>query len=94
MGKVLIAYDSGYGATAAAAEIIAETLIEKGLNVDNRLVGSEDLTGYDALFVGSPIRLGRCTPGIKRFLKKNLTSLQERQVAFFFTCMSVTHNAL
>ena len=90
MGKILITYDSGYGATAAAAEIIAETLAEQGLIVDLRPVGPEDVSGYDALLLGSPIRLGRCTPQIKRFIKRNLTALTCLRVAFFFTCMSVT----
>jgi menaquinone-dependent protoporphyrinogen IX oxidase len=92
LGKILVTYDSGYGATAAAAKAIAETLTEKGLNVDLHVVGPEDLSGYDALLLGSPIRLGRCTPGIKRFLKKNLTALTRMNVGFFFTCMSVTSN--
>ncbi|MBW1892303.1 MAG: hypothetical protein JRI91_01215 [Deltaproteobacteria bacterium] len=94
MGKILVTYDSGYGATAVAAETIAETLTEKGLRVDLRPVGLEDLSGYDVLFLGSPIRLGQCTPRIKRFLKKNLTALTCMRVAFFFTCMSVTNDEL
>ena len=94
MGKTLVIYDSRYGATAVVAETIAETLTEKGLKVDLCLVGEEDLSGYDGVLVGSPIRFGRCTPRIKRFLKKNLTALTGMQVAFFFTCMSVTNNKL
>ncbi len=94
MGKILVTYDSGYGTTAVAAEIISETLAEKGLSVDLRPVGLEDLSGYDALFLGSPIRLGQCTPRTKRFLKKNLAALTSMQVAFFFTCMSVTNDEL
>jgi menaquinone-dependent protoporphyrinogen IX oxidase len=92
LGKTLVTYDSGYGATAVAAETIAKTLAEKGLKVDLRLVGLEDLSGYAALLVGSPIRFGRCTPRIKRFLKKNLHALTFMQVGFFFTCMSLTNN--
>jgi menaquinone-dependent protoporphyrinogen IX oxidase len=94
LGKTLVTYDSGYGATAVVAETIAEALTEKGLKVDLRRVGLKDLSGYDAVLVGSPIRFGRCTPRIKRFLKKNLTELTHVQVAFFFTCMSVTNNEL
>ena len=92
MGKILVTYDSGYGSTAIVGEIIAETLAETGLKVDLRPVGREDLSGYDALLLGSPIRLGRCTLKIKQFLKNNLPELTSIKVAFFFTCMSVTHN--
>lgn len=94
MEKILVTYDSGHGTTAVAAKTIAETLTEKGLRVDLRFVGPADLSGYDAVLVGSPIRLGRCTPRIKRFLKKNLAALTRMQVAFFFTCMSVTNDEL
>jgi menaquinone-dependent protoporphyrinogen IX oxidase len=92
LGELLVTYDSGYGATAFVAETIVESLTEKGLKVDFRPVGLEELSGYDKLIIGSPIRLGRCTPRIRKFLKKNLTALQSMQVAFFFTCMSVTHH--
>ena len=94
MGKTLVTYDSRYGATAVVAETIAETLTQKGLKVDLCLVGVEDLSGCDAVLVGSPIRFGRCTPRIKRFHKKNLTALTGMQVAFFFTCMSAANNQL
>ena len=94
MGKILVTYDSMYGATEVAAETIMETLTEKGSKVELRSLGLEKLTEYDVLFIGSPIRLGRCTPRIKGFLKNNLTALSRMQVAFFFTCMSVTNNEL
>lgn len=74
--KILVTYDSGYGATAFAAETIAANLTEKAMRVDLRPVGQEDLSGYDALFLGSPIRLGQCTLKIKKFLKKNLIALR------------------
>jgi menaquinone-dependent protoporphyrinogen oxidase len=67
-------------------------LANKGLNADLRLVGLKDPAGYDAVLVGSPIRLGQCTPKIKKFLKRNLPALKCMPVAFFFTCMSVTND--
>ena len=94
MGKILVIYDSGYGATEDAAGTVAATLAEKGLNVDLRIAGLEDLVGYDAAIIGSPIRVGHCSPKIKRFLKKNYTALKSMKLAFFFTCMSVTNDEL
>jgi menaquinone-dependent protoporphyrinogen oxidase len=94
LGKILIVYDSGYGATKDAAETIATTLTEKGFNVDLHIDSMEELDGYDAAIIGSPIRLGRCSPKIKKFLKKHYTALSSMQVAFFFTCMSVTNDEL
>lgn len=59
------------------------------MNVDLRPMGMEDLSRYDALFLGRLIRFCQCTPGIKRFLKKNLTALTCMQVAFFKGCLNV-----
>lgn len=90
IGKILVIYDSGYGATADAAKTIAGTLTSQGLNVDLNPVGLRDPVGYDAVLVGSPIQFSQCTSVIKRFLKKYHTVLAGMHVAFFFTCMSVT----
>jgi menaquinone-dependent protoporphyrinogen IX oxidase len=87
MGKILVAYDSGYGATAAAANFIADALSEKGRQVDLRPAGAVDLSLYDAIILGSPIRLGRCTPLIKRFLKKNREALASKRAAFLLNSM-------
>jgi menaquinone-dependent protoporphyrinogen IX oxidase len=92
LGKILVIYDSGYGATADAAKTIAGNLTGEGLNVDLSFVGLKDPVGYDAAIVGSPIRFGQCTPKIKKFLKTNHSALTRMQVAFFFTCMSVTND--
>ena len=90
MRKILVVYDSGYGATASAARVVAEALAANGPEVDIGPAGRQNPTEYDAVVVGSPIRLGRCTPRIRRFLKDNLAKLVDTQTAFFFTCMSVT----
>lgn len=94
LAKIWVTYDSGYGATADAAKIIADAFVQKGLTVDLGPVEQGDLSGYDALVIGSPVRLGRSTPGIRRFLKNNLTALASTQVAFFFTCMSAANNEI
>jgi menaquinone-dependent protoporphyrinogen IX oxidase len=90
--KVLVIYDSGYGATADAAETLSAALAEKGFTIDLRTAELEGMVGYDVAIIGSPIRLGRCTPKIKRFLRKNNAALSSMQIAYFFTCMSITEN--
>ena len=90
--KILVIYDSGYGATEFAARVVAETLLENDFKVDLCRNGQVDPAGYDGVFVGSPVRLGRCTPKTKRFVKKNRAVLALKPAAFFFTCMSVTNN--
>ena len=92
MGRILVIYDSGYGATADAARIIADNLSNEGLNVDLSLVGLKHPVGYDAAIIGSPIRLSRCTLKVKKFLKMNNAALKCMQIAFFFTCMSAIND--
>lgn len=90
MQKTLIIYDSGYGATKSAAQVIKNTLTELGLNADILPVSQKDLSSYDTIFIGSPIRLGRCTSKIRVFLTESLEVLKHKKIVIFFTCMSVT----
>jgi menaquinone-dependent protoporphyrinogen oxidase len=90
MKRVLVVYDSGYGATAEAAGILGRELREAGAETNVRQVSDVDEGAEcDAVIAGSPIRVGRCTPGMKRWLKRTREGLTRRPVAFFFTCMSV-----
>ena len=43
MKQLLITYDSGYGSTAAAGEIITEALRDTGLEIDLRPMGQETI---------------------------------------------------
>lgn len=93
MRRILIVYDSGYGATGTVAGLVAEALTRRGWEVDVRVAGSVNVLGHDAVIAGSPIRLGRCTSKTRRFLKDNRRALTRMPVAFFFTCMSITRAA-
>jgi menaquinone-dependent protoporphyrinogen IX oxidase len=91
--RILIAYDSGYGATGRVAWLVAEALSGRGSEVDVRPIGTAELLGYDAAILGSPIRLGRCTRKTRRFLARQRAALARTPFALFFTCMSVTRTA-
>ncbi len=59
-GKVLIAYASKYGATEEIAQAIGRTLREAALVVDVvRCKDVRDLSGYDAVVLGSAVYVGR-----------------------------------
>ena len=92
MQKALIIYDSGYGATKFTAQVIKNTLTERGLSADILPVSQKDLSSYDTIFIGSPIRLGRCTSKIRAFFRESLEMLEHKKIVIFFTCMSVTSN--
>ena len=90
MKKMLVTYDSGYGATRIVSEIIEKTTSKYGIYVDLHPATSLNFDEYDAVVVGSPIRVGKCSHKIKKLLKSNCHVLPGKPVAFFFTCMSVT----
>jgi len=89
MKRILIAYDTGYGTTAEIAGMIRNEFLIRGALADvSHVTAAERLTEFDALVVGSPIRLGRCTRGMRRFLHRNAKTLKRIPVAFYFSCIS------
>ena len=89
MPKVLIVYESMFGNTRRAAETIAEGL--KGAGViavisELKDVDENQLTGFDAILVGSPNHMGGATRGIKKFIDKlGKLNLEGRMAAVFDT---------
>ena len=84
MKKVLIAYASKSGSTGEISEAIAQDLCDAGYSVDVKLVkDAKDLSGYDAVVVGSAIRMGNPLNEAVKFIKKNKKVLQKIPVAYF-----------
>jgi len=90
--KALVVYDSVFGNTEKVAQAIGEAF---GSQAEVRVLGVgsarlEDLTGLDALVVGSPTRAFSPTPAIKTWLKSLPRSgLTGVKVAAFDTRMDV-----
>ncbi|MHC1781196.1 MAG: flavodoxin domain-containing protein [Anaerolineaceae bacterium] len=83
-GKVLVVYASKAGSTAEVAQAIAETLRAKGLTVDvSQVKHAVDLSGYQAVMVGSCIRMGAWLPEAVKFVEKNQAALKSVPTAFF-----------
>lgn len=88
--KVLVTYASKAGSTAEVAEAIAKTLTEKGMMVDvSRIENVGDLGGYQAVLVGSCIRMGRWLPAAVKFVEKNQAALKAVPTAYFEVCTSI-----
>ena len=89
-GKTLIAYASQYGSTGGVADAIARVLCEAGMAVDVKLVTNvEDLSGYRAVIVGSPVQTDAWRPEAISFVETNRELLSELPVAYFLTCMTL-----
>jgi menaquinone-dependent protoporphyrinogen oxidase len=82
--NVLVAYATKSGGTAAIAEAVGDELRDRGHQVavrDVSQVGS--IADYDAVVLGSAIRLGRWRPEAVRFLRRHSDELRNRQVWLF-----------
>lgn len=82
--KVLVAYESKYGATAGIAERIAETLRKDGLDVDLMKAREvHELRSYDAFVVGSAVYYGAWMKEAIDFVKREAATLGARPLWLF-----------
>lgn len=88
--KVLVAYATRYGSTAGVACTIADELRFNGYEVDVRTMDEvTDLRGYSAVFLGSPIRMGRWLKKARLFLQAHEADFKLLPVALFTVCATV-----
>lgn len=93
--KGTVVYDTHYGNTRIVAEAIAGELESEGYEAELRNVGKrypEPPTG-DILFLGSPVRFGSVSGGIKKFAKALDTGYwQNKPVVVFTTILALPGN--
>lgn len=86
--RIVVAYDTYYGNTKQVAEAIAEQAKSEGHEVELRDVKESypSPPQGDALFVGSPVRVGRVTRATRRFVKKlDRTAWKDKPIIVFTT---------
>ncbi len=89
--KVLVVYDSEAGSTGEVADFIGNIFSQNGCIVEIKNVRETvDLTSYDRIVIGSPIRYDKWMPNARKFVKNNQEMLSKIPVAFFFTCLVVS----
>lgn len=82
--EILIAYASKTGTTEKCAEILGEKL--KDVTIINLERQNENISKYDLIIIGSPIRVGMIHKKVKQFILKNLEILKTKKVAYFICC--------
>lgn len=88
--KILVAYASKCGSTGEVAEAIGQTLCDAGAAVDVRLAKDvTDVSGYQAVVVGSAIRMGQWLPEATKFVETHQDALNQVPVAYFAVCMTL-----
>ena len=84
---VLQGNPGAYMSTAEAAEAIGQVLRDGGLDVDVRSVKeAPDISGYNALVLGSAVWAGKPLPEATRFVTAQRDALARLPVAYFVLC--------
>jgi menaquinone-dependent protoporphyrinogen oxidase len=85
--KILVVYDTKYGATRTIADKIQEVLCAQGAQVDMSLAKRiQDISTYDAVIIGSAIISEKWCPDALKFLKAQQAVLATKPVAIFIVC--------
>jgi len=89
--KILIAYGTAAGSTGEVAEAIAEEMGQLGAQVEVKPVEeARDIANYDAVIVGTAVRMFRILPKTKKFMKRNRKAIQKVPVAYFLVCLTMS----
>jgi len=89
--RALVCFGTRYGSAGEIAEKIAESLRERGAQVDvvDLKKGKvKNLATYDLVVIGSGIQMGKWTKHPLKFIKKNRDTLSRKKVALFVSCMT------
>jgi menaquinone-dependent protoporphyrinogen oxidase len=96
MGNVLVLFATREGQTEKIARRMAAVLVTKGHRVDlrdaDRSSRELDLGRYQAIFVGSPVRVGSYLRSILRFIGDRRAALERVPSAFFSVSLAVAHH--
>ena len=86
--KILIAYSSKHGTTKRCAEMLGKEL-SGSCQVSLCDVRAEDIPspdGFDAVILGSSVRMARISKKIKKYMKINIEKLNAMPCAVFLCC--------
>ena len=88
--KILVAYATWSGVTRGVAEEIAKTLQSKKNAADVFLVKEiKDVSGYDAVLVGTSLHMFGPVGEFRNFLKRFRKDLQNKSTAYFVVCANM-----
>ena len=88
--KILLAYGTVAGSTAEVAQAIAEEINQAGVQVTVMPVEDvKDITGYDAVILGTAVRMFHILGKTRRFLRKHRQALNQVPVAYFLVCLTM-----
>jgi len=87
--RILVTYATWHESTAGVARKVADVLKQRGADVDvERAAEVTDVSAYDAVVVGSAIRMGSMHGAARAFLSRHTFALASKQAALFVVCLS------
>lgn len=91
--RILVTYATRAGSTREVAEFIGKTMQQAGIEVDVKPVKEvHDLSLYQGIILGSPIRIGRLMPEALEFARKHQREFMQMPVAYFVVCMTMAED--
>lgn len=82
--RILVTYATRAGSTVEVAAVIGETLAQRGFSVHVKPSKEKPrVDGYEAVLVGSAIRMGEWLPEAVEFVENNQSRLNQIPTAFF-----------
>ncbi|WP_292598841.1 flavodoxin domain-containing protein [Mesotoga sp. UBA6090] len=84
--KTAIIYATRSGTAENCSQKLSDMLAGESTVINIKKVSSPDLSGYDAVIVGTFIRIGKVQKEISEFVQKNLKTLKEKRQGVFL-CM-------
>jgi menaquinone-dependent protoporphyrinogen oxidase len=90
MMRVLVTYATRAGSTREIAETIAGVLNEAGAITSLRPVSEvSDVRDYDAVVIGSAVRMGKLLPEAVKFVRRFQADLALKPTAHFVVCSTL-----
>ncbi len=84
--KILIAYVSKSGTTKKCAGMLAEKLPTHNVTIANLEKENPDISGYDFVAVGGPVRYGKLCGEMAQYISRNAEELKKIRAGYFITC--------
>jgi dipeptidyl aminopeptidase/acylaminoacyl peptidase/menaquinone-dependent protoporphyrinogen IX oxidase len=89
--KILVAYATRHGSTEEVARAVGVAFSRAGHRAVVRPVEKvEELGGYSAVILGSPLYSGRMLPELEAFAKRHREEISRMPSAVFVTCLTMT----
>jgi menaquinone-dependent protoporphyrinogen IX oxidase len=91
--KTLITYTSRYGTSTKIAYAIAESLKNKGVDLDiHPMIEVTDLSDYSTIILGGPIYFGKWYEEVEEFLIAHQEKLKKLKVYYYVVSMTMSED--